>query len=387
MIEDSQRDGDPMNTPRQPFESRPVLVPFCDDSTLFFARRMRDCLHQAAPGLEVHMGLVEDINALSDRQMDQLLPAGPDVVIRGQTGFRALLLSGQYKALLTSRVYGDLDEQLRDENITATPDRPCVMAFLGGLDFFPQNGYFRRRNCDVVYLFPKSEMATFQGWSEGWSDARWQELGFGHPTFLAPQTLTTEDLQNRRDIYFFAQAISPSTPRGRLHMLRAMAAIARANPDRSVWVKLRHLPNENRQHVHRERFDYPGLLKRLPDVPENLKFTACTMDEALERAAIGITCTSTAAIDVLRAGVPCMVHLDFVDNYVDQLVAPMHKLFAGSGVVVSLEDMLHLRSPTPDPAWVEQMFCPRDLGQQVLDAVVRFNDRARLGQPEPQLSE
>lgn len=366
----------PAGPAQVPFEARPVLLLFCDDSNLFFARRMRDCLHAADPDLQVHMGWVAEENALSYRQMEQLLPEGPDLAIHGETAFEELLLGGRYRAILTSRVYGALGAQLRRVEVSAAAGRPCVIAFLGGLDFFPENGYFRRRNCDGVYLFPASEIPVYERRAATWGDRMWQEVGFGHPTFLAPEALPPEDLAARRDIYFFTQALSPTTRRGRMHMLAAMAAIARANPDRTVWIKLRHLPHENQKHLHLEKYDYPGLLKALPDAPDNLKLTACTMDEALKTAALGITCTSTAAIDVIRAGAPCMVHLDFVDNYVDPLVEPMRKLFAKSGLITPLEDMLNLRAAAPNPEWVADMFCPRDLGARVLDTVTRFNDRA-----------
>lgn len=369
------RDLTPPEPMSLPFSERPVLLLFSDDSTLFFARRMRDCLQAADPDLVVHMGWVVGENALSYRQMSQLLPEGPDRAVHGKNVFAKLIEGSEYRAILTSRVYGPLAAQMRRKVLSVRKDRPCVLAFLGGLDFFPKNGYFRRRNCDGVYLFPHSELPVYERLAEGWDDVMWQEVGFGHPSFLQPQTLSPEDLASRRDIYFFTQALSPTTRRGRLHMLKALAAMARANPDRTVWIKLRHLPGENQKHLHLEKHDYPGLLTELSDVPFNLQFTACTMDEALETAALGITCTSTAAIDVIRTGVPCMVHLDFVDNYVDPLVEPMRKLFADSGLITSLEDMLHLRSFAPEAEWLKDMFCPRDLGTRVLDTVTRFADR------------
>nr|WP_255730101.1 DUF6716 putative glycosyltransferase [Epibacterium sp. Ofav1-8] len=358
-----------------PFHDRPVLLLFSDDSTLFFALRIRECLREADPTLKIEMGWVVAENALSYRQMSQLLPEGPDLALHGKTAFEDLFLARTHKAILTSRVYRALGTQLRRVVMHVAEERPCVIAFLGGLDFFPQNGYFRRRNCDGVFLFPQSELKRFEQQASGWPDRMWQEVGFGHPSFVMPEQLSAEDLAGRRDIYFFTQALSPSTRRGRMHMLKAMAAIARANPDRTVWIKLRHLPDENQQHLHLEKYDYPGLLAELPDAPANLKLTACTMDEALVTAALGITCTSTAAIDVVRAGVPCMVHLEFVDNYVDPLVEPMRKLFQTSGLITSLEDMLHLRAKAPDPKWIADMFCPRDLGKRVLDIAHRFEER------------
>ena len=158
-------------------------------------------------------------------------------------------------------------------------------------------------------------------------------------------------------------------------MLQAMAAIARANLDRTVWIKLRHLPHENSKHLHRERYDYPGLMSSLGNVPSNLKFSADDMETTLSRAALGITCTSTAAADLVRAGVPCMVHLDFVDSYRDPLVAPMRKLFEGSGLITGLEDMLNLRTGVPNLQWVDNMFCTLSLTDDILGIISRFHDR------------
>jgi len=362
-------------TPALRFEDRPVLLLFSDDSTLFFARRMRDCLHAADPDLKVEMGWVVGENALSYRQMAQLLPEGPDHALHGKNVFQQLMRARSHKAILTSRVYGPLGAQLRRTVMHVDSERPCVIAFLGGLDFSPRDGYFRRRNCDGVFLFPHRELAAFERQAKGWVNRMWQEVGFGHPSFLPPKQISADTRAARRDICFFPQALSPSTRRGRMHMLRAMAAIARANPDRTVWIKLRHLPEENQQHLHLEKHDYSGLLASQPDMPANLKLTACTIDEALETAALGITCTSTAAIDVVRAGVPCMVHLDFVDNYLDPLVEPMRKLFQNSGLITSLEDMLHLRPQPPNPDWVKDMFCADDLGKRVLGVIERFHRR------------
>ncbi|WP_065323915.1 DUF6716 putative glycosyltransferase [Tritonibacter mobilis] len=358
-----------------PFLKRPVLLLFSDDSTLFFALRMRDCLQATDLNLEIELGWVVNENALSYRQMSQLLPEGPNIAIHGKNGFSDLLSGQSYSAVLTSRVYGPLGAQLRREIVSVRAGRPCILAFLGGLDFFPQNGYFRRRHCDGVYLFPQSELSVYSNMAENWNGIMWQDVNFGHPSLLAPKSLSHEDLADRRDIYFFTQALSPTTRRGRLHMLNALSAIARANPDRTVWIKLRHLPGENEKHLHREKHDYPALMAELPRVPENLKITACTMDEALEAAALGITCTSTAAVDVIREGVPCMVHLDFVDNYLDPLVEPMRKLFAESGLITSLHDMLNLRDSSPNSKWLNDMFCTHDLGARIMNTIARFSER------------
>ncbi len=361
--------------------SKPVIILFSDDSTLFFAVRMRDVLLDAQPDLPVELAWYYEETALSYRQMSSLLPEGPDHILRYKE-LEQLTRSNSVRAIVTSRVYRPLGDILKSPMFRLSANRPCIVAFLGGLDFFPETGFERRRNCDAVYLFPHRNIAWYEAEAQANSwDVAWQEVGFGHPTFLRPQS-PPEDLATRRDIYFFTQALSPSTRRGRQHMLRAMAAMARRYPDHTIWIKLRHLPSENRQHLHLERFDYPGLLAAMEDVPENLKLTACTMDEALETAALGITCTSTAVIDLVRAGIPAMVHLDFVDNYCDKLVEPMRGLFETSGLITSLDDMLNMQTTQPNPDWIEDMLCQPNLGQQVLDTIDKFQQRPfQLHQP------
>ncbi len=350
-----------------------LLLLFSDDSTLFFALRMRSLLQAVSKNVVIEMGWVYDENALSFRQMEMLLPEGPDQVVRDED-FQPLLDSGAFSAVLTSRTYGGLGNLLKSKLRRVTAGRTCVISFLGGLDFSPQNGFWNRRHADAIYLFPRDEIRSYKTLAENW-DVTWQDVCFGHPSFTSPKPATATGTLGKGDIYFFTQALSPSTKNGRLHMLRAMAAMARANPDRTIWIKLRHLPQENRKHLHTEIYDYPGLLAELGDLPDNLKTTACTMDEALKNAALGVTCTSTAAIDVVREGLPCMVNLDYVDNFSDPLNVPMRDLFAASGLITPLDDMLNLRFSAPDQKWLDNMFCGANLGQQVLDTIAKFESR------------
>lgn len=351
---------------------RPIVILFSDDSTLIFARRMREVLQAADPDCLIEMVWFTDESALSYRQITQLLPQGPDRVLGGKQ-LVSLMRDPSVRAILTSRIYRAMLRPLNSPVARWSGNRPCILSFLGGLDFFPAQGFARRRNCDAVYLFPRSALADYAQ-QVGQSTQGWQEIGFGHPSVMRAKA-PPADLADRRDIYFFTQALSPSTLRGRLHMLRVMAAIAKANPERRVFIKLRHLPSENRQHLHLEKYDYPGLMAQLGPLPPNLLLTDITMEEALETAALGITCTSTAAMDLLRAGLPCMVYLDFVDAYRDPLVPPMRKMFQGSGVITSTEDLLNLKPGALNPQWLEDMFCPDDLGTRVLETLDRFHAR------------
>ncbi|HCQ57671.1 MAG TPA: hypothetical protein DIU10_07185 [Sulfitobacter sp.] len=351
---------------------RPIVILFSDDSTLIFARRMREVLQAAELDCAVEMAWFTDESALSYRQITQLLPQGPDRVLDGKK-LVSLMRDATVRAIFTSRIYRGMQQPLNSPAARWSGNRPCILSFLGGLDFFPAQGFARRGNCDGVYMFPRSAIDDYTQ-QVGQHTQGWQEIGFGHPSVMRPDG-PPADLADRRDIYFFTQALSPSTLRGRLHMLRVMAAIAKANPERRVFIKLRHLPSENRQHLHLEKYDYPGLMAQLGPLPPNLLLTDITMEEALETAALGITCTSTAAMDLLRAGLPCMVYLDFVDAYRDPLVPPMRKMFQGSGVITSTEDLLNLKPGALNPQWLEDMFCPDDLGARVLETLDRFHAR------------
>lgn len=363
-----------MSSPRR------LLLPFCDDSTLIFAVRLRNLLRVAAPEADVTLGCYMPEQALSLRQLQMQLPEADYLILSDEMLIESVQ-QGYYDAVLTSRVFRSLTDFLRTPALKHLRGRARVIGFLGGLDFFPDRSYANRIPCDGVFMFPRGEVEKFSGWAtkqvENDSNLTAPLVDFGHPTFLEPSPTPPADLKTRRDIYFFAQAISPLTRRGRLHVLEAMVALAEANPDRTIWIKLRHLPDENTSHLHREKHDYQGLIEAaFKSVPPNLRLTACPMQEALEQAALGITCTSTAAIDLIREGVPTMVYLDYVDAYMDPMSAAMRRIFEGSNVITSLDDLLHLRHGTPDPDWVKQMFCPHDLGQRVLDMVETLQSRS-----------
>ena len=359
-----------------------LLLPFLDDSTLFFARAMRDLL--VPLGARVTLGWMADEGDLSERQLQQVLPEGPDgLVARGFFDDSRNL--APFDAIVTCRIMRPLTLLMRRRSFLMQARRPAVVAFTGGFDFYPEQGFENRLTCDALFLLPSDMQAAYRRHAARQTAEPvppWQQVDFGHPFLIhpAPDLPARIAAEGRRDVYFYAQAISPRSRASRMHMLQVLAAIARAHPDRRVWIKLRHLPGENAGHLHKEEFDYPSLLPDLPGgVPANLDVTAISMAESLQRAGVGITCTSTAAADLIAAGVPTLVHLDYVENYLDPLNAPMRAMFEGSGVVAGLDDLLALRAGTPDPAWMARFFCPPDLGERVLRRVAAFQAMERPG--------
>lgn len=346
-----------------------VLLPFVDDSTLFFALRMRDCL--GGLPCEPVLAWVADDPALSSRQLLAHLPRGPDAVLR-MTAFRDPASLRGVHAIVTSRLFVPLRDMIRRRDVLWRGDRPVVLAFQGGLDFAPETGFRNRAQADAIFVVPQDDVDACRTVVAG-SAPPWQQVAFGHPAFLHPGPVTHP--RPSRDLWFFAQAISPVSRRARMHVLRLLAGLARADATRTVWIKLRHLPGENTRHLHRERWDYPGLLAQLRDPPPNLRLSDAPMDEALSRAGQGLTCTSTAAIDLIREGVPTQVYLDYEENYLDPLVPGMRRLFEGSGVIATLDDILQGTLRAPDPEWLARMFCPPDLGARVLACIADLRAR------------
>jgi len=132
---------------------KPFVVLFTDDSTLIFAQRMREVLLAADPNCTVQTAWLTDETALSYRQISQLLPQGPDHILTGND-LVAMMSNPDVHAILTSRVYRAMVGSLKNPVKRWAGNRPCIVSFLGGLDFFPKQGFMRRAHCDGVYLFP-----------------------------------------------------------------------------------------------------------------------------------------------------------------------------------------------------------------------------------------
>lgn len=347
-----------------------IMLPFVDDSTLFFAIRMRDLL--ARDGIETVLVWFNEDAQISERQMQVNLPGGPDLSVASDVLYDPHFM-GQFDALVTGRMFRQLNRLIERDAWQNAAQRPVIIAFLVGLDFTPDKAFHNRRHSDAVFVVPESDISLFKEYSQK-HKLRPQQVAFGHPTFLRPDP-TAAARDGSGDVYFFAQALSPLTLRGRKHVIAMLAAIARRHQDRDVFVKLRHMPDENRTHVHQERFAYPDLMQDWPEpLPENLKLTACSMDEAAERAGIGITCTSTAAVDLLRAGVPTLISLDYVEHYLDPMAGQMRDLFQGSGLIAPLEDVLNLKVRRPNEDWLNNMLCPRDLGSKVFEVIAEAKE-------------
>jgi hypothetical protein len=324
-----------------------ALLPFFDDSTLLFAAKLSRVL--TANGIECvvaeQSGSV-DYAGVSDRQKDAILGEGSTILTLPPDFLHSGDLS-QFDLVSACRTTKEIRAYL-EKNPAAEVQRPCFIAFQPGLEFTPEKGFFNRFFYDSIFFNTPEHVSLYQ--ASNYCRDR-QYIGWGHPYFTLPTTRNTTD---EGDIVFFAQSISPPTYNGRKHIVDMLIAMAEAYPTRRVVLKLRHMPDENTGHVHTEKFPYPGLLPST--APGNMAITASSMEEALSGASYAITCTSTAAMDAISAGVATAVYTSYVDFMHDPLSGSAKRFFSGSGIVRPLGDILDLNIQHADDSWVKDHF-------------------------------
>lgn len=338
-----------------------ILLPFNDDSTLFFVSRVKRELcargHECATLFMTRAGSAE---LVSKRQLDLFLPGGTDFVA---DTLDAGMLEG-FDAFITCKPTRLLRDFLSDDKYRNRRKRPCFVAFQPGLEFTPEKGIGNRKNFDAIFVNRQADIAMSERLLP---PAPQRVVSWGHPYFSPPDHYTDD---TGGPAYFFAQAISPSTHAARMHVLEVLRALALANPQREFVIKLRHLPGENAGHVHKEDHSYPDLMQGLETCPDNLRVSACSLEEALEKAAVALTCTSTAAMDAISAGLPAIAYTDYVENYLDPMSKAMKGLFEGSGVLASLEQFLNLETRRPEAAWLNANFRDPDVIWSELETTV-----------------
>lgn len=338
-----------------------ILLPFNDDSTLFFVSRVKRQLsargHKCGTLFLTSAGSDE---LVSKRQLDLFLPGGTDFVA-STLGAEMLEI---FDAFITCKPTRVVRNFLSDDGYRIRRNRPCFVAFQPGLEFSPEKGIGNRRKFDAIFVNRQADIALSEAMLPL---APKRVMSWGHPYFSPPQHYR-EDTGG--PAYFFAQAISPRSIAARMHVLEVLRALALANPQREFVIKLRHLPGENAGHVHKEDHSYPDLMQGLETCPDNLRVSACSLEEALEKAAVALTCTSTAAMDAISAGLPAIAYTDYVENYLDPMSKAMKGLFAGSGVLASLEQFLNLEARRPEASWLNANFRDPDVIWSELETTV-----------------
>ncbi|GAA1838027.1 DUF6716 putative glycosyltransferase [Agromyces salentinus] len=222
-------------------------------------------------------------------------------------------------------------------------DRPVLVSGFPGLTIpaVPKAVIYREQT-DLIVLHSRREVREFR--------ANAAELGLGMTfalatlPFLASADAAGPAASSGSDIVFATQAKVPAERSDRVHLLAALAELARRQPDRRVVVKVRARRGEAQTHA--ETFDYADLMAEV-DPPDNLVIEDGPMAEKLARAGALVTVSSTAALEAIALGLPTLL----VDDY-GVSPAMINTVFEGSGLLGSTRELVEGRFGAADAAWL-----------------------------------
>lgn len=223
--------------------------------------------------------------------------------------------------------------------------RPIVIYSFRGIEEPVHTGFMNRLGADLIILNNQAHFNALSHFEPLQKIIDNQAISIGNPIFWAQSAIG--DINNPpQNIYFYTQSIIPKTKEERLRVAQNLLLYAQKYTDRNMWIKLRHLPDENQNHSHIEEFDFPLLFKELcPNgLPNNLKYTAEDMGRSMENADFCLTVRSTAIFETLFHHIPSALLPESFDF--------LPKTFENSGLILSYADFLDGEIPAPDIEWM-----------------------------------
>ena len=122
------------------------------------------------------------------------------------------------------------------------------------------------------------------------------------------------DIKKRvpRNIYFFEQVKIPETYNDRFYLIRKLVEYASKYPNENIYIKPRVALKEKTVHIN--RYPMEKLLKKYAKknpLPKNIFFTYKSIDECFLDMKLGITLSSTVAIEAIYNHIPMAIISDF----------------------------------------------------------------------------
>lgn len=223
-----------------------------------------------------------------------------------------------------------------------TGKRPVVLTGYVGVVYEKlADGLLLRHGADLVLANSRQDADRFRAVYEGvGADA-------GAVTEVALPFLGGEPHTGEHKPYTVVFAAQPSVPenrRDRAYLLDRLVQHARKHPEREVLLKLRSKPGEHTTHI--EELPYQKLAQS-QDLPTNFRLVYGHMGEVLDRTALLVTVSSTAALEALHRRIPTAV---LTDLGVREVLGNHH--FVGSGCLASWDQLDAGHRPEPDEEWV-----------------------------------
>lgn len=222
--------------------------------------------------------------------------------------------------------------------------RPAYLTGLPGISVpATADALLYRRGCDTFIVHSRREVRDFAALRDQLDLSITVELAT-LPFLFTPLPAGVHD-----EVVFATQAKVPRDVTQREAILLALDRLARVRTDLKCVVKLRAAAGERQ--THHETYDYESLWRRLVSRGAvrdgSLSFSADPMAVHLSRAAGFVTVSSTALLEAVHAAVPALVLGDFGIS-ADMIT----EVFAGSGLIGTLNDLRRGAFRSPDPTWL-----------------------------------
>ncbi len=255
-----------------------------------------------------------------------------------------------------------------------TRQRPCIVSFYPGVDFFPVMGISNRIFSDIICFNSNSDIRIYEKVVPAMIQSKKAVFQY-NPKFsrCTPSSVNIKNSKPIKNVYFLAQSIVPFYNKQRLDLFNTLNKCASQNSNINLKIKLRHMPGENQRHSHIERLPYTQIAQQMnKGVPKNLSFSTETMDEVFDNADLCITCSSTAGIETAMIGIPTLFYLDFLEAEADPITGSALNVFKESGLLCTKNDILSLNIKQPNIDWVKGFLPESNAINKVVESIKKL---------------
>jgi hypothetical protein len=212
-------------------------------------------------------------------------------------------------------------------------------------------GYLDRAGSDVIAVNSADNLREFQKAGQRLGIPADNLLLSGLP--LLPNTAAPMKSGPIRKVVFADQPTIPVDSWDRAYVYQRLIDYATAHPETEVLLKPRHRPEEST--FHQMDFHPEQHLRSLTAAPANFKVVYEPITSLLKTTDLLLTVSSTAGLEAVGAGVPTI----FIGDLGVHEKHGNHVL-ADSGLIATFDDLEAGVIPTPDPAWMADMFVDSD---------------------------
>jgi hypothetical protein len=235
-------------------------------------------------------------------------------------------------------------------------------------------GFLDRQALDVFYVNSKHDLTLFTSYCKTIGIDHDNITLTGLPMLDAAYNKKFNNPTSNNDILFACQPTVPKRIQERIYIVQRLIAYAKKFPERKVYFKPRHKPNQSTFHIVLFHYqDIINSIKRKTPIPENFILTYEPIQEILNKVDFCLTISSTASFEALCMGKKVGFIADFgiAEKYGNHY-------FLGSDCLITFNDLMLGRDIVINKDWERNYFkCDGRNSERVFIAVEKLIDRQR----------